>query len=101
MCLKRIDNTVIKMLKLRSGDELVADVTTSENVILLKDVAQIGMVAPNQMGIGPYLGHCDLSDGIAIDEDNVMFMVDLGEQIRQEYQKMFSKVITKEKGLIL
>jgi hypothetical protein len=92
---------MIKMVKLKSGEEIVAEVTQTDNQFTLKDCAQIGMVAPNQMGIGPYLPYCDLSKGITVDVNNVLFMADISEQFRQEYQKMFSKVITKDTGIIL
>jgi hypothetical protein len=86
---------MIKLVKLTTGEEVVATVENLDpEYCRLTDCAQFAMVAANQMGMGPFLPHCNLKDGITVAHSNIIFMVDLNEQFRQEYQKIYSKVIT-------
>jgi hypothetical protein len=93
---------MIKIVKLVSGEEIIASVTeTLEGNVILKDPVTLGMVERNQIGFIGYMPYADLKDGITLRADRIMFTVPADPKLETEYQAMFNKVIVPKKSLTL
>ena len=96
----------VNVLRLSTGEELLATVdnvettSTRGNVYELSDIAILIPTESNSLGLAPFLAYTDASTrGISIAEKDVMFVTTPVEQLLQQYQNMFSKVMTQSQGI--
>ena len=83
----------IQIVRLTSGEELIAEVTTQTDGYLLNDIAILIPTQANQLGLAPFMGYGVVSEGIFFKNEHVMFIINPIDPLRQQYQEMFSKVI--------
>jgi len=92
----------IKIVRITTGEELICSVTESDSgKYTFKDVAILIPTEANQLGLAPFMAYSNASDGIKMNNDYIMFMVDPVEGLLNQYKNMFGKVITPEKKIIL
>ena len=93
----------IKIVRISTGEELIADVKESDGKIILTDVAILIPTQQNQLGLAPFMAYSDASKGFDINTSMVMFMVDPVQDLQNQYQQMFSKIVTpsNEKKIIM
>ena len=84
----------IKIVRISTGEELIADVKESDGKIILTDVAILIPTQQNQLGLAPFMAYSDASKGFDINTSMVMFMVDPVQDLQNQYQQMFSKIVT-------
>jgi len=84
----------IKIIRLSTGEELIADVEWEGNVAVLKDVAILIPTQQNSLGLAPFMAYSNAKDGMHVEGNFIMFTVDPVEGLKQQYQNMFSKIIT-------
>jgi len=95
--------TNIKIVRISTGEELIADVKEADGKIVLTDVAILIPTQQNQLGLAPFMAYSDASKGFDINTSMVMFMVDPVQDLQNQYQQMFSKIVTpsNEKKIIM
>lgn len=93
----------IKIVRLATGEELICEVThlkhtpqTDGAAYILKDVAILIPTQQNSLGLAPFMAYSDASKGMEIDPKFVMFVVDPVQDLKNQYQQMFSKIMTPE-----
>jgi len=93
----------IKIVRISTGEELIADVKEADGKIVLTDVAILIPTQQNQLGLAPFMAYSDASKGFDINTSMVMFMVDPVQDLQNQYQQMFSKIVTpsNEKKIIM
>jgi len=93
----------IKIVRISTGEELIADVKEADGKIVLTDVAILIPTQQNQLGLAPFMAYSDASKGFDINTSMVMFMVDPIQDLQNQYQQMFSKIVTpsNEKKIIM
>ena len=93
----------IKIVRISTGEELIADVKEADGKVILSDVAILIPTQQNQLGLAPFMAYSDASKGFDINTSMVMFMVDPVQDLQNQYQQMFSKIVTpsNEKKIIM
>lgn len=87
----------IKLLRLKSGEDIVADIDENEDTITLENPAQIGpMGDPRggnvQMGFGPWVPF-NKSKTVEIPRDWVVFIIEPADDIVNNYRQAFGSGI--------
>ena len=90
----------IQIVRLTSGEELIADVTIQTEGYLLSDVAILIPTQQNQLGLAPFMAYGVPKDGIFFKNEHIMFLIEPVDGLRQQYQTMFGKVITPTTSII-
>ena len=91
----------IKIVRLTTGEELICDVkVNSTDQVILKDVAILIPTQQNQLGLAPFMAYSDAKDGFHTTMNSIMFIVEPQDELKNQYQKMFSKIITPASNII-
>ena len=90
----------IQIVRLTSGEELIADVITQTDGYLLSDIAILIPTQQNQLGLAPFMAYGVPKDGIFFKNEHIMFLIEPVDGLRQQYQTMFGKVITPTTSII-
>lgn len=85
---------VIKLLKLTSGEEMVAEIV-SENNTEIKIKNPIKFIG-TQKGtlVVPFTPLSEDDSDLIIESKHIMFVSQVKDEVEQEYNKVFNKVIT-------
>jgi hypothetical protein len=85
-----------KIVRLSTGEELIATVSESfeSTSLTLSDVAILIPTQSNSLGLVPFMAYSNAKDGFTVSKSFIMFMVDPVDGLKQQYQSMFSKIIT-------
>jgi hypothetical protein len=85
----------IKLVKLKTGEEIIGEVTTQMNGdISMKNVVSLILANQNQMAFMPYIPFCDFdTTGLQIKVADYIFMAPLKKDMENEYRKVFNKVV--------
>ena len=89
-----------KIVRLKSGEELIGSVTKSDGVYIMKDIS---LIVPTEKGIGlmDYMPYSTVPEkGLEIPADFVAWVVDPVDGLLQQYKSIHSKIITPNQGLI-
>ena len=96
----------VNVLRLSTGEEIIATVedvettSTRGNVYELSDVAVLIPTESNSLGLAPFMAYTEVaSRGMVIAEKDIMFVTTPVEQLLQQYQNMFSKVVTQSPSI--
>ena len=96
----------IKIMRLVTGEEIICDVSTESSsrygvVYNIKDVAILIPTESNSLGLAPFVPYSTASvDGITLAEKDVMFVTKPINDLRKQYQNMFSKLMTPNQGIV-
>jgi len=96
----------IKIMRLVTGEEIICDVSTESSsrygvVYNIKDVAILIPTEANRLGLAPFVPYSTASvDGITLAEKDVMFVTKPVDDLRKQYQNMFSKLMTPNQGIV-
>jgi hypothetical protein len=91
----------IKIVRLSTGEELIAELHWEGNHAVLKDVAILIPTQQNSLGLAPFMAYSNAKDGMHVEDRFVMFCVDPVDGLKKQYQNMFSKIITPEPQKII
>ena len=92
---------MIKIIRLKSGEELIAETKVQNGVYSLSDVS---IIIPTEKGIGlmDFMSYSTVPEkGLEVKEDFVAFTSEPVEGLRKQYQQSYSKLITPNQNLIL
>ena len=91
----------IKIVRLATGEELLCEVSGGPDHYNLKDVAILIPTQQNSLGLAPFMAYSDAPKGMSIASNFIMFIVDPVQDLKNQYQTMFSKVVTQDKKIII
>jgi len=80
----------IKIVRLTSGEEIIATVTETDSHVKLKKPAILIPAGKDQLAFGQWLPYADIKkDGIEIDKKFTLFIVDALDELTDQYREMF------------
>ena len=79
----------IQIVRLNSGEEVLADVEEKENSVLIKKPALILPTGQGSIGLMPWMPYSDTEDGIEIKTSFVAFIVKPHDELMNEYSTAF------------
>jgi hypothetical protein len=80
----------VKIVRLTSGEELIAKTEQIDNIsYILKKPAILIPAGKDQLAFGQWLPYADIDDGIEILSKFVVFVVDPMEEMKQQYEQAF------------
>jgi len=79
----------IQIVRLTSGEELIAKTEETKTTITLKKPAILIPAGKDQLAFGQWLPYADIKDGIEISKDYVVFVVDPMEEMVSKYEQAF------------
>ena len=98
----------IRVLKLVTGEELVAEVTMNNGSYTVKNPLRIMMVPPKSandgisIGLAPFAPYVDWEKGANIASEKVVFIMDAAKDLAAQYASIFSPLVLPNKsGLIV
>lgn len=95
----------IKIVRLTSGEELIAKVDITDEGgthVTLGKPAILIPTGKDQLAFGQWLLYADISNGIEISKDYVVFMVDPMEEMISQYEQSFgSGLIVPKAGKVV
>ena len=92
----------VKIVRLSTGEELLTTVEKTHLGLKLTDCAILIPTEQNSLGLAPFMAYSKAAeDGIVVPESYVMFMVEPVAELKAQYDKMFSKIITPPKQKII
>lgn len=93
----------IKIVRLSTGEELIATIGDSFNtgVVNLVDVAILIPTQQNSLGLAPFMAYSNAKEGLEVPRSFVMFMADPVDGLKKQYQNMFSRIITPTEQKII
>ena len=84
----------VKIVRLGTNEELVADVTTDgESSYFLKNILIIVPTEKGTIQLAPWMPYIDRNQEIEITEDKVLFTATPDKQIVKQHQEIFSKIV--------
>ena len=90
-----------QIVRLSTGEEIVAKVTENEDSYTLKSPAILIPAGRDQLAFGQWLPYSDISDGLTISKQYVIFIVEPMTELANQYSTMFgSGLVVPEKGPI-
>jgi len=96
----------VKILRLATGEELICDAETTHTssrgtVYKVKDIAILIPTEQNSLGLAPFVPYSTASTkGIELADKDVMFVTDPIDDLKKQYQNMFSKVMTPDQKIV-
>ena len=90
-----------KIVRLSTGEELVAKVTENEDSYNLKSPAILIPAGRDQLAFGQWLPYGDIKDGIEINKKYVVFVINPMVELANQYSSSFgSGIVVPEQGQI-
>lgn len=89
----------VKLIKLVTGEELLASVTDYVETMILEN-PYVMVMGPEGAGIMPWMPYAE-TDNVEIDKNKVIAVLELKESVKQSYSKMVGKIILSENRVIM
>lgn len=91
----------IKLLRLVSGEEIIAEITnTDEETYLIKDAIVMIPAGEGRIGFMPFMPYTEAKDGLTIRKQDVMFSVDPIKDMIDQFRQARSGIEIPNKGII-
>tara|TARA_R110000824_G_scaffold54673_1_gene150950 strand:- start:165 stop:476 length:312 start_codon:yes stop_codon:yes gene_type:complete len=90
-----------QIVRLSTGEEIVAKVTENEDSYTLKRPAILIPAGRDQLAFGQWLPYADIENGIEISKKYVVFIIPPMTELANQYSSSFgSGIVVPEKGPI-
>ena len=90
----------VKIVRLTSGEELIAKTEETDTHVTLKKPAILIPAGKDQLAFGQWLPYADIKDGIEIPKEYVVFIVEPMDEMAQQYDQAFGSGLVVPKGKI-
>ena len=94
----------IKIVRLQSGEEIICKCTidSKKGIVTLKKAAIIIPVGQGKIALAPFMQYADISDGLEIKDQHIMFIVDPIDEFANEYNTGFGSglIVAGAKDLV-
>jgi len=90
-----------KIVRLSTGEELVAKVTENDDSYTITSPAILIPAGRDQLAFGQWLPYADIENGIDINKKYVVFVVDPMTELLNQYSSSFgSGIVVPDKGAV-
>jgi hypothetical protein len=91
----------IKIVRLTSGEELIAKIEKTDNGYLLNKPAILIPTGKDQLAFGQWLPYADIKDGVEILSKYIVFVVNPMEEMSAQYDEAFgSGLVVPKSGIV-
>ena len=91
----------IQLLRLSSGEELIADVECNyPDTVIVKDAIVLIPAGEGKIGFMPFMPYTKAKDGVEIDMKWIMFMVDPIQEMVEQHRNATSQIAIPDKKII-
>jgi hypothetical protein len=87
-------------VRLSSGEEIIGEVTETENLITIKDGYTLIPAGEGRIGMMPFMAYTKAKDGITIDKSFVVFTVEPADDLQEQVRSMSSSIVTPNKKIV-
>ena len=91
----------IKLIRLTSGEELIAEVDENEKEVTITDAIIMIPAGEGKIGFMPFMPYTKADRGLTLKRENVMFMVDPVEELLNQFKQARSGIVTPPQGVII
>lgn len=94
----------LKVIRLTTGEELLAEIATIDGAFYrLMDIAILYPTESGSLGLAPFMGYADLTEGLDLDPKDVMFVAPPIADLAAQHGKMFpkSQILTPDQKIIV
>ena len=88
------------LVRLSSGEEIIGEVTETENLITIKDGYTLIPAGEGRIGMMPFMAYTKAKDGITIDKSFVVFTVEPADDLQEQVRSMSSSIVTPNKKIV-
>lgn len=88
------------LVRLSSGEEIIGEVTETENLITIKDGYTLIPAGEGRIGMMPFMAYTKAKDGITIDKSFVVFTVEPADDLQEQVRSMGSSIVTPNKKIV-
>ncbi len=92
---------MIKLIRLVSGEELIAEVNETENTVTIKDYLVLIPAGEGKIGIMPFMPYTEAAKGLVIKTKFVMFMIDPVEDLKRQFTSAKTGLTLPNNGKII
>ena len=89
------------LVRLSSGEEIIGEVTETENLITIKNGYTLIPAGEGRIGMMPFMAYTKAKDGITIDKSFVVFTVEPADDLQEQVKSMGSSIVTPKKDIIV
>ncbi len=79
----------VKLVRLQTGEELIAKIEKTDNGYILKNSAIVLPAGQGKIGLAPYMPYCEIEKGFEVKEQHIMFILDPVTEFANEYSTNF------------
>lgn len=90
----------MKLVRLSSGEEIIGDVTDSQNDITIKNGYSLIPAGEGRIGFMPFMAYTKAKDGITIPKNFVVFVVEPADELQDQIREMDSGIVTPNKKIV-
>ena len=92
---------MIKLLRLVSGEELLAIVTEETDThVSIKEPLIMVPTGEGKIGVADYMPYSDITKGVTISRTHIMFILNAVEQMQNAHKERFSAIVTPSSNLV-
>jgi len=88
------------LVRLSSGEEVIGEVTETQNLITIKDGYSLIPAGEGKIGFMPFMAYTKAKEGITIDKQFVVFTVEPADELQDQIRSMSSGIVTPNKKII-
>lgn len=88
------------LVRLSSGEEVIGDVTETENLITIKDGFSLIPAGEGKIGFMPFMAYTKAKNGITINKKFVVFMVEPADELKDQVRTMTTGIVAPSKKII-
>jgi hypothetical protein len=75
----------VKIIRITSGEEIIATVIDNESNVTLKDPAVLIPSPEGKLLLARWLPYADIPEGVSLEKKNILFVVSPQEQLKDHY----------------
>lgn len=91
---------MIKLIRLVSGEEILADVKETENFVEIKNPLVMVPTGEGKIGVADYMPYSDIAKGTTIALTHIMFMVNPIDDFANAHKERFGGIVTPPSKLV-
>ena len=91
----------IKLLRLTSGEEIIAEISHElNNTIMVYDAILMIPAGEGKIGFMPWMPYTRAKDGLVLRKEDIMFIIDPVQDLVDQFKSARSGIVTPPKGVI-
>ena len=92
----------IKLLRLRSGEEIIAEISHElNNTIMVYDAIIMIPAGQGKIGFMPWMPYTRAKNGLVLRKEDIMFIIDPIDSLIDQFKQARSGIVTPPGGVIV